>query len=88
MFIRSTENVGKLKLKANMNGITAEIEFESVETKNDTLTECMFDGIYEDCKNDADRAEFEAIEKIDKIKYIPESEPYCKILVNGQEPGE
>ena len=44
------------------------------------------DGIYEDCKNDADRAEFEAIEEIDKIKYIPESEPYCKILVNGQEP--
>ena len=27
-----------------------------------------------------------AIEEIDKIKYIPESEPYCKILVNGQEP--
>lgn len=50
------------------------------------LTECTFDGIYEDCKNDADRAEFEAIEEIDKIKYIPESEPYCKILVNGQEP--
>ena len=69
-----------------MNGITAEIEFESVETKNDTLTECTFDGIYEYCKNDADRAEFEAIEEIDKIKYIPESEPYCKILVNGQEP--
>ena len=86
VFIRSTENVGKLKLKANMNGITAEIKFESVETKNYTLTECTFDGIYEDCKNDADRAEFEAIEKIDKIKYIPESEPYCKILVNGQEP--
>ena len=86
VFIRSTENVGKLKLKANMNGITAEIEFESVETQNDTLTECTFDGIYEDCKNDADRAEFEAIEQIDNIKYVPESEPYCKILVNGQEP--
>ena len=86
VLIRSTENVGKLKLKANMNGITAEIEFESVETKNYTLTECTFDGIYEDCKNDADRAEFEAIEEIDKIKYISESEPYCKILVNSQEP--
>ena len=24
--------------------------------------------------------------QIDNIKYVPESEPYCKILVNGQEP--
>lgn len=28
VFIRSTENVGKLKLKANMNGITAEINLK------------------------------------------------------------
>ena len=80
MFIRSTENVGKLKLKANMNGITAEIEFESVETQNDTLTECTFDGIYEDCKNDADRAEFEAIEQIDNIKYVPNPSLTAKYL--------
>ena len=59
---------------------------KALKPKMILLTECTFDGIYENCKNDADRAELMAIEQIDNIKYVPESEPYCKILVNGQEP--
>ncbi|MDO5398312.1 MAG: hypothetical protein Q4G33_10320, partial [bacterium] len=88
VFIRSTEAAGKIKLKAQMGNLQSEIEFESNAVPLDTLTECEQAGIYENYAPQAinTKMEFIPIPQADNVKYTPEKEPICKILINGQEP--
>ena len=88
VFVRSTLKSGNIVLKAKMNDLTDEVRFKSNKVSTDTLTENEQRGIYADYSKEflPDKEEFIAIEQIDKVKYTPEREPSCKILVNGQEP--
>ncbi len=87
VFIRSTKTQGKLELTARMADLPeAKICFDSIAVDLSTLTVSGQTVIYEPCQNPSDTAEFTAIPQADAVKYVPEKEPYCKILVNGQEP--
>lgn len=87
VFIRSTKTQGKLELTARMANLPeAKICFESILADLSTLTSQNPICIYEPFENVPDTAEFIPIAQADAVKYTPEQEPYCKILVNGQEP--
>lgn len=88
VFVRSTQNSGKITLKAVMNGIESTISFESKAVDCDTLSAVLPDVIYANYSENAPEAkvEFAKIPQADAVKYIPEDKLYCKILINGQEP--
>ncbi len=87
VFIRSTKIQGNIELTAHMTGLPeSKICFESVASDLSTLTSCISDVIYEAHSDTPETYEFPAIPEADAVKYEPEKEPYCKILVNGQEP--
>lgn len=88
VFIRSKKTAGEITLFARMGGLKAELSIESIPVPIDTLTECEQSGVYESYSKTpvCDMRGFAPIPQADKIKYIPEKEPCCKILINGQEP--
>lgn len=88
VFIRSEKKAGEITLSARMGDLNAEISLESVTVPTDILTECEQVGMYEDYSKTFldDEGGFTPIPQADKIKYTPEKELYCKILVDGQEP--
>lgn len=89
VFVRSTENAGKISIKAVM-GTTAEgtAVFESTAADLSVLTDTYTDVIYADYADTAAECEreFAAIPQADAVKYKAEDRIYCKILINGQEP--
>lgn len=89
VFVRSTKNVGDIKIVAKMEGVpSAEICFESNAADLNTITCDALPVYYEKYSDTAVKSveEFIAIPQADAVKYIPDKEPRCKILVNGQEP--
>lgn len=89
VFVRSTKNMGAIKLIATMDGVpTAEIAFESHAVELNTLTQKPLPVYYESYGDIPIKSaeEFVAIPQADAAKYVPDTLPRCKILVNGQEP--
>ncbi len=88
VFLRSLREAGEVRLRASAEGLEgAEIRFRTVPADTAPLTPYTgelraepgaFPGRDEDF--------FDPIPEADRIKYVPETEDYCKILVNGQEP--
>lgn len=88
VFIRTTETAGEVTLNAAMGDIKASISVTTRPVPLSVLTETEQPAVYEeypDVPPDAER-EFVPIPEADAVKYVPETRPYCKILVNGQEP--
>lgn len=89
VFIRSTKNAGNIKLTAWAEGIgKSDISFSSVHMILEDEALESLNVSYPDYEKKIvyNKQDFAAIEEADKIKYIPETEQYCKILWNGQEP--
>ncbi len=89
VFIRSTRQSGTVLLQAHMaDGAKKTIKWESRAADLSPLTEGGPAAWYEDYPDEAPvlRPAFPAILQADVIKYKPEDQDYCKILVNGQEP--
>lgn len=89
VFVRSTKNAGAIKVVAKMDGVpSAQISFESNAVDLNPLTCDALPVYYEEYGDTAVKTveEFIAIPQADAVKYIPDKEPRCKILVNGQEP--
>lgn len=89
VFVRSTKNAGAIKVVAKMDGVpSAQISFESNAVDLNPLTCDALPVYYEEYGDTAVKSveEFIAIPQADAVKYIPDKEPRCKILVNGQEP--
>lgn len=89
VFVRSTQNAGAIKVVAKMDGVPfAQISFESNAVDLNPLTCDALPVYYEEYGDTAVKSveEFIAIPQADAVKYIPDKEPRCKILVNGQEP--
>jgi beta-galactosidase len=89
VFIRSAKTAGEIVVKAQMRGVPdAEVCFESHHVPLDRLTGKGQTPWYEDLTEmpGTIKTEFTPIPQADAVKYTPEKQPYCKILVNGQEP--
>ena len=89
VFLRSTKIGGEIILKASMKGVPeARLCFESVHVSNVPLNTKGPVVLYEDYKSEVPDAcpQFPAIPEADEMKYEPEKECFCKILVDGQEP--
>lgn len=86
VFIRTTEKAGRVTLKVNMGGIKAEVTAVTRAVPPAALTECGRAPREYPEKAVMPEREFEPIPEADAVKYVPETRPYCKILVNGQEP--
>ena len=90
VFLRSEREVGEVCVTAKMNvgnkTLTASVSVKTVP-KIDKEYLCM-PVIYGDCDDEkAKRPDsFKRIIEADKLKYEPEDQDYCKILVCGQEP--
>lgn len=85
VFIRTSKIAGEIKLTACMNDyVSSSLVIKTTAVRNDKLTEREIPVIYEE--NVSDEEVFMPEPEADKAKYTPETEPYCKILVNGQEP--
>ena len=89
VFLRSTRQAGQISVKASMQGVESEtIAFSSKETECHSLSKTGPVVWYENysarppMRTDA----FPAIPEADLVKYEPEDQLYCKVLVNGQEP--
>lgn len=88
VFIRTTEKAGEVTLSARMGDISSSVSLATREVPLSALTEHEQPAIYEQYAEipRADRREFAPIPEADAVKYTPETRPYCKILVDGQEP--
>ena len=86
VLMRAARRPGRVRLTASAAGMPdAEVSVETVPCANLPLTpfvpELRESGVFPATEDD-----FPPIPGADEIKYIPETENYCKILVNGQEP--
>lgn len=89
VFVRSTKTAGAIRVTASMEGLQAAVlAFSStpVILEDEALEKLCVS--YPDlgdtiAKNSQD---FPAVPEADRAKYVPETEQYCKILWNGQEP--
>ncbi|MBQ6527635.1 MAG: hypothetical protein IJI38_03825, partial [Clostridia bacterium] len=87
VLLRSGTAPDSIRLTASAQGLTpAEVRMETIASSTERLTpdapSAMLQGQYPPKSEDA----FPAIERADAVKYTPEAENYCKVMVNGQEP--
>ncbi len=89
VFFRSTKHAGHICLTAKMGGLeTVFAEVDSVpvvlaDEQNQRLVVAYEN--YEE-KPLCNTQDMPAIQAMDTLKYVPEDQLYCKILINGQEP--
>ncbi|KAB8289739.1 glycoside hydrolase family 2 TIM barrel-domain containing protein [Bifidobacterium avesanii] len=89
VFLRATETPGVVRLTARAEGLppaVAELRAERAEVN--TLSETPAAREYAAYAPEApwSAREFPPIPAADKAKYVPPSEDFCKILIDGQEP--
>jgi beta-galactosidase len=89
VFIRATKVPGPITLTAQMQGLpkqTLHFNSQMVETASLVLSvpQIMEPKSYD--FHTEITYPFEAIPEADRVKYTPEDNIYCKVLVNGQEP--
>ncbi len=89
VLLRSKTEAGQVTLCARAEGLEpAEIRISTVPCKNAPLSDealpvCFADGaLLPPSTEDAPVP----IPEADRVKYVPETENYCKVMVNGQEP--
>lgn len=89
VFVRSTRKSGHIRLTATMKGIEpVSIEFDSIPV---VLEDEALQSLNVSYPNLGDAIapnvqDYPAVPEADVAKYVPETEQYCKILWNGQEP--
>lgn len=95
VFLRSTRRAGIIKLFAKIDGMEQEhVQWASKKVSLETLTKVEQVGWYEEHETyecwektrKSGEIEFSPIPEMDTKKYKKEEKPYCKILINGQEP--
>lgn len=89
VFLRSTFRAGKVKVRAAMQGVPAEmVIWESLAVERKALSLNQPNVWYADYPKEAPRREdaFPAISAADASKYQAPEQDYCKILIRGQEP--
>ena len=88
--LRAGEAPGEIRFTARMNGVpAAEAALCTVAAEVAPLTAqppAVLDGSYSAPFRDPRQDHIPAIPAADAQKYVPETENYCKIMVNGQEP--
>ena len=89
VLMRAETVCGQVRLSASSPGLEPDSLFlETAAADTGILTESVYDGIYPKPGSLPPRSEdwFARIPEADRQKYVPETEDYCKIMVNGQEP--
>lgn len=88
VFVRSTRRAGGIRLRAAAEGLKEEtITFNSIPVElRDEAVEYLNFSYPSLGKKQEGLQSFEKNERADARKYTPETEQYCKILWNGQEP--
>ena len=89
VLLRAGKRAGRVTLTAAAEGLRpAEAELETVACRNDVLSDEEPAVLFADPALLPPSSEdyFDAIPEADAVKYTPETENYCKVMVNGQEP--
>lgn len=89
VLLRSQKTAGEIRLTAAAPGLApAEITLRTMPCQNDALSAEQPAVIYPDFDDLPPASEdcFAPIPAADAKKYVPETESYCKVMVNGQEP--
>lgn len=89
VLLRAGQTPGEITLTAASAGLPdAAITLQSIPADTSALTAPTMSALYSNPPALFDPAEafFTPIPEADAVKYTPETECYCKIMVNGQEP--
>lgn len=89
VLLRAGQTPGEITLTAASAGLPdAAITLQSIPADTSALTAPTMSALYSNSPALFDPAEafFTPIPEADAVKYTPETECYCKIMVNGQEP--
>ncbi len=88
VFVRASENAGKFRLTAKMEGIkNTVVSFASVPADTSALSVGTVQRIAYGTENfrETNKYAFEPIAGADKAKYVPEDKICCKVLINDDE---